>query len=289
MDTAQIECFVQVAQTLNFRRAAQEMHLSQPTVSKHVAALETELGATLFNRSTRSVELTEAGTAFLEDAREMLRLMYASSRKARSISSGAGLTVAYSDPNELRLVASALAKTRKTHGRLRVSLLLGSRDANLQLLERGQADAVMGFSGDGVDASEIEFLELFDDPLTCIVRKGTRLARLESASFDDVEGMPQVVCLPASLRRRGYHAQGSIPEGPDELTTWCSTTSEALALVDAGFGYALLPHVLANAESNLHKAIPWQGSPNAQYGIYVRTGARSAELTTFVGVTKGQA
>ena len=53
MNTTQLECFVQVAQNLSFRRAAEELHISQPTVSKQVASLEDELGGTLFLRTTR--------------------------------------------------------------------------------------------------------------------------------------------------------------------------------------------------------------------------------------------
>ncbi|MBR1828912.1 MAG: LysR family transcriptional regulator, partial [Atopobiaceae bacterium] len=47
MNTSQLECFVQVAQSLSFRRAAEELHLSQPTVSKQISSLEAELGGTL--------------------------------------------------------------------------------------------------------------------------------------------------------------------------------------------------------------------------------------------------
>ena len=67
MNTTQLECFVQVAHSLSFRRAAEELHLSQPTVSKQVASLERELGGTLFMRSTRQVLLTQRGEAFLQD------------------------------------------------------------------------------------------------------------------------------------------------------------------------------------------------------------------------------
>ncbi|MBP3883537.1 MAG: LysR family transcriptional regulator, partial [Olsenella sp.] len=74
MNTSQLECFVQVALNLNFRRAAEELHLSQPTVSKQIASLEAELGAPLFVRTTREVLLTSLGEAFFKDAQEILRL-----------------------------------------------------------------------------------------------------------------------------------------------------------------------------------------------------------------------
>ena len=67
MNTTQLECFVQVADNLNFRRAADELHLSQSTVSKQVASLEEELGGALFVRTTRDVALTAFGASFLPD------------------------------------------------------------------------------------------------------------------------------------------------------------------------------------------------------------------------------
>ena len=64
-------------------RAAEELHLSQPTVSKQVSSLENEIGGTLFIRTTREVALTALGESFLRDACEILRLTYAAGERAR--------------------------------------------------------------------------------------------------------------------------------------------------------------------------------------------------------------
>ena len=72
MNSTQLACFIEVAQHLNFAKAAQNLHLSQPTVSKQIQSLENELGVRLFERSTRSVSLTYAGRRFFPDARGIL-------------------------------------------------------------------------------------------------------------------------------------------------------------------------------------------------------------------------
>ena len=59
-----LECFLEVVNTLNFAKAAERLNVSQPTVTNHIKSLEEELNAKLFNRSTRSVELTQDGLAF---------------------------------------------------------------------------------------------------------------------------------------------------------------------------------------------------------------------------------
>lgn len=72
MDVRSIACFVAVAEELHFRRAAERLHLTQPSLSQRIRALEHELGTDLFVRDRRSVALTPAGGAFLEPARRAI-------------------------------------------------------------------------------------------------------------------------------------------------------------------------------------------------------------------------
>ena len=74
MNTFQLACFVAVAHTLSFARAAEQLHVTQPAVTHQIKVLEQELGTALFYRSTRSVALTKNGQLFLEDARQILEL-----------------------------------------------------------------------------------------------------------------------------------------------------------------------------------------------------------------------
>jgi DNA-binding transcriptional LysR family regulator len=76
--------FVAVAEELHFRKAAERLHVAQPAVSEQIRKLEQELGVTLFNRSQRSVALTPAGIAFLEEARHVLRHAKVAQQAARN-------------------------------------------------------------------------------------------------------------------------------------------------------------------------------------------------------------
>ncbi|MEI9406433.1 LysR family transcriptional regulator [Mesorhizobium sp. Cs1330R2N1] len=88
MDIKQLRYFVAVAETLHFGRAAQQLHLSQPPLSRQIASLEQELGVTLLERHSRRAALTFAGRRLLEDARLALDLFDRACTNARRAHSG---------------------------------------------------------------------------------------------------------------------------------------------------------------------------------------------------------
>ncbi|MDF2876247.1 MAG: gltC 8 [Sporomusa sp.] len=72
MDIRQLEYFIEVARQKSFSKAAEALHVSQPSISKTIKDLETQLGSTLFYRNTKFVELTDAGEAILEQAQQIV-------------------------------------------------------------------------------------------------------------------------------------------------------------------------------------------------------------------------
>lgn len=74
MNTFQLTCFLTVAETLSFARAAELLHVTQPAVTHQIKVLEQELGVQLFFRSTRSVLLTTEGKLFLGDAKSIVAM-----------------------------------------------------------------------------------------------------------------------------------------------------------------------------------------------------------------------
>ena len=74
MNTTQLECFMEVANFLNFSRAAERLRITQPAVSHQISTLEDELGVKLFHRTSKSVRLTPAGDLFTQYAGEILKL-----------------------------------------------------------------------------------------------------------------------------------------------------------------------------------------------------------------------
>ena len=73
LDAHQLNVFLTAAETLNFTQAAQRLHMSQPSVSQHIHALEKRFRAKLFSRSGRSLQLTDEGTTLVPLARELVK------------------------------------------------------------------------------------------------------------------------------------------------------------------------------------------------------------------------
>ncbi|PZP30640.1 MAG: LysR family transcriptional regulator [Roseateles depolymerans] len=88
LDLRQLRYFVAVAEALSFSRAAERLHISQPPLSRQIAALEAELGVPLFLRHARSIELTAAGERLLVDARAILGALERAAAHARAAASG---------------------------------------------------------------------------------------------------------------------------------------------------------------------------------------------------------
>jgi DNA-binding transcriptional LysR family regulator len=103
-----VRYFVTVAETLSFRQAGKQLHVSQPSLSVQIKQLEDELGVALFRRSKRRVEITRAGEVFLSAAREiLLRLQQASAAALHAVGARAR-----NKTRSSRLLALALPEVR---------------------------------------------------------------------------------------------------------------------------------------------------------------------------------
>src|SRR5436190_23271719 len=89
MDLRHLRYFVAVAEERHFGRAAERLHMAQPPLSQAIRQLETELGVVLLHRTTRRVDLTEAGAAYLARARSILAETVEAGHEARRVAAGA--------------------------------------------------------------------------------------------------------------------------------------------------------------------------------------------------------
>src|SRR5262249_17320539 len=142
MELRHLRYFIRVAEEENVSRAALKLHVSQPALSRQIRDLEEELGFQLLERSAKPVRLTEAGRAFLTEARAVLQRADDAVKAARAVATGASeLHVGYAPSLTARILPPTLRAFQLESPRLRVRLhdlsteemLAGLRDDELQL------------------------------------------------------------------------------------------------------------------------------------------------------------
>jgi DNA-binding transcriptional LysR family regulator len=181
--------FVAVAEEGHFGRAAARLHLSRPTLSQQVRALEAEIGARLLVRHPRGATLTAAGEALLPEARTALRAAEAAAREARraaGLPDGAlrvGLLIGAPDALVGRLKAILAEESPDA----RALLIAGDTSHQLGLLERGELDIAILRAPVGPPADS-EQLELQRDELGVLMAASHPLAARERLSCRDLSG-----------------------------------------------------------------------------------------------------
>ena len=239
--------FVRVAESGSLSRAARELKLSQPSVSRIISALETRLGITLLLRTTRSTSLTEAGTLYLERARYLLAEVEEAEHAARGIDSLHGVVrLAMPVLYGTRAVIPALAAFLPRHPELRVEIVM--------------SDARQNLIADGIDIA----IRLGVGPLDDSAFGARKLALVErlvvaAPSYLSAFGAPG---NPAELARHdcilqhGLFGRESWRFTHNQTVTsvavhaklWINSAPGVLAAAVAGLGIALATRVMAGEE-----------------------------------------
>ncbi|PSJ29150.1 LysR family transcriptional regulator [Streptosporangium nondiastaticum] len=190
MELRQVRYFVAVAEELHFGRAAERLHIVQPTVSQQIRRLERELGLKLFDRTTRTVTLTAAGRAFLAHARAVLEAERSAleAMAALHAEQESTLRVGTTTGLGLRLDAVLTALTERAP-QLLVELVSAPRATRLQQVRDGELDAAF-VRGADAHSPGLEFLPLWRDSLVAALPTGHPLAAPPHVPLTDLAGLP---------------------------------------------------------------------------------------------------
>ena len=249
MEFRQLRQFVVVAETLNFRRAAERLHMAQPPLSVAVRKLEDELGAVLLERGSRGVRLTPAGAAVLAAAQQCLtdqEKIRAAARDATKGESGR-LRVGFVGSATYSLMPRLLPAFRRRYPRVDLELLESTNIELLSLVEAEQLDVgLVRFPTVGPSRLEFEIVER--DVLCAVVPAGHPLARKRPLLLRDLADGPFIDY--ASSKVPGLHAvvmlafqQAGIT--PRHVAQEATQVQTVVSLVAGGLGVALVPSVSA--------------------------------------------
>jgi DNA-binding transcriptional LysR family regulator len=239
----QLQCFVAVAEELNFRRAAVRMYMTQPPLSRQVRLLEHELQVKLFLRTNRSVKLTSAGIVFLKEARRLLALAENAASSAQRIARGeSGLVKlgftggsSYSFLPKLLAHASAVLKN--------IDLVLH------EMMTRDQIEALQSHAIDlavlrrPFDTPNLECACIAREMMVLAVPPGHQFAKGRMPTLTDLKSEPFITFSPVDgpyfyelveslFKNTGVQAR---------YVQWVGQIHSILALVSARQGIAMVP------------------------------------------------
>ncbi|MFR4488493.1 MAG: LysR family transcriptional regulator, partial [Escherichia coli] len=162
MELRHLRYFVAVAQALNFTRAAEKLHTSQPSLSSQIRDLENCVGVPLLVRDKRKVALTAAGECFLQDALAILEQAENAKLRARKIvQEDRQLTIGFVPSAEVNLLPKVLPMFRLRQPDTLIELVSLITTQQEEKIRRGELD--VGLMRHPVYSPEIDYLELFDE------------------------------------------------------------------------------------------------------------------------------
>ncbi len=247
MELHQLRCFVAAAEELHFGRAARRLNMTQPPLSRQIQLLEHDLNVALFNRNSRNVRLTQAGEAFLIDARRLLSLSTAAAQHARRIAGGqtGRLRIGFTAASAYRFLPLLITALRSRLPDVELVLEEMVSGEQFEALASGQIDA--GLLRPPVTQPGVTALLVDAEPLLAALPERHVLAGRTRVSLADLDDQDFVMYAPDGSRY--FHdmlvmlftAANVRPRFVQQL----GQIHSMLSLVRAGLGVALVPAAAA--------------------------------------------
>ena len=236
VDLRKLRYFEAVARHLHFGRAAAELHIAQPALSRQIRGLENELHAELFVRDRRGTELTDAGHQLLAEAVPLLRAAEALRRRVALAARGRDRFVVAFMPG--LIVTEPVRQLIAAHPGLTVDVLRTSWLEQAEVLHDGRAD--VGYLRLPVDQRGLTVVPLFSEPRVAVVPRSHRLAGKESIGIAELAGEHLLQHPDVVPEWRDIASESRTP-GPPSSTPAVVAVEEKLEHVAAGRGVVVLP------------------------------------------------
>lgn len=275
MNTSQLECFTAVAENLNFARASEYLHITQPAVTHQINSLETELGRSLFKRTTRSVSLTIDGLRFLPDAKKILEDIHVAQIRLRhnEDSEMTPFSIGCNNNSELLFLPRLLAEMKEACPSLHPTVRILPLRAAGSLLANESLDVLLGFRAGYGGHEALKFKELASAPVVCAVSPDHPLASsgLTLLRLADIKKEPLAVLEPQKTLPEIMELQNHLVPNHNASEIYpCGSSEMALALTKAGITITLLPFLEPMQDPGLCY-LPLEQASSASYGIYYKT------------------
>lgn len=290
IETNQLRCFIAVAEELHFNRAALRLNMTQPPLSRQIQQLERRMGCKLFIRTSRSVEMTEAGKSFLSDARRILRLLENAENTAKDISAGRRgiLRCGFTAATAYKFLPSLISRMELDipNATLDLKEMVSSRQ--IAALDSGEID--IGLLRPPIDTQKFEYNLATREKLVLALPTGHPLGEHEFARWRDLDGVDFIMndhieakyfhdILAVFFARK--HVQPNIVQRLTQIHS-------ILSLVRAKVGVAIVPasaRILDVADVE-YREFSDQTSPYAELLIVWREANQNPLIPSLVDIVK---
>lgn len=243
LNLSDLRAFVAVAELNSFGGAAAELHISQPALSRRIEKLEDTLGVRLFDRTTRSVEMTAVGREFSRKARELLNGLDESLLSIRDLSTRVtGEVTIACVPSAVRyFLPSVLRDYHAQYPRIVVRIIDEGANDVLSTVVRNEAD--FGLNYIGTQEPDLEFQPVLKEAFVLACPPGHPLARRRKVSWSELSEYDYMTVGKASGNRLLLDlALTDVPKRPQ---WYCEVrhVSTLVSLVEAGMGIAAVPRL----------------------------------------------
>lgn len=238
--------FVALAEELHFGRAAQRLHISQPPLSQQIAALEKEIGVPLLLRTSRSVDLTEAGRVFLVEARQTLAQARSAIDLARRAATGEVGRLQIGFVPACGVIPAAIRRFTRLFPSVQVTLRAMPSAEQADAVEHGRLD--VGFVHLPMEVSKLSCEPVESHALMAALPARHRLSRRRTIPWRALEG-ETFIGFPRAAAPGAYDALMSRLREAGLVPRIAHETDSVLArlrMVGAGLGISLLPAYARN-------------------------------------------
>lgn len=274
MNTQQLECFIKVADKLNFTKAAEELYLSTPTVTHHIKKLEEELNAQLFIRTSKMVQLTQMGQLFYNDAKDILNRIDISQKK---ISQANLLDISFirigcSSYAEMPTIEKILLLMKEQFPHVYPLIFINDYFSLKNLFNNQHLDLMLATKEMIDDIHDCSFKMLKHIHSYALMKPDHPLAKKSTLTFDDLQDTMVMTLNPRFIPfQQGNKLQ-------EKLTLYmqshfhirCENDQASLLMAKCGYGIAILPaHSIPENIEGLCQ-IPIEAETSIQYGLAYR-------------------
>ena len=269
---ADLRAFIAAAELRSFAAAAKVLHLSLPAFSRRISNLETRLGVRLFDRTTRSIELTQLGSRFLREITAVVEELDRSVhglRDAAQLETG-DVTIGCVFSAVLHFLPPVIDAYRERHPNVLVRIIEQGADGVFATVKHGEAD--FGINYIGMQESDVTFTPLLNEPFVLACRADHALGARRSVRWDELAAWDQVRVSHASRNR--VFIDNALAELPALPRPVCEVqhVSTLIGLVDAGLGVAIVPQLTVPRRPASVVGIPLDPPVTRTIGLIQRAG-----------------